>query len=83
MKDKFSKRNEWFGKNGDETVMFVEATPGSAIAKEFKTILNSCNINIKVVERTGVTVKEMLTKSDPFRIQKCGCSLCSAEPNVN
>ena len=78
-----SKRKEWFAQNGDETVMFVEATPGSALAKEFKTILNSCKINIKVVERTGITIKEMLTRSDPFRIQECGCGLCSAESKVN
>ena len=83
LKEKASKRKEWFAKNGDETVMFVEATPGSALAKEFKTILNSCKINIKVVERTGVTIKEMLTRSDPFRIKECGCGLCSAESKVN
>ena len=37
--------------------MFVEATPGSDLSKEFKTILNSCKINIKVVKRTGYPIR--------------------------
>ena len=70
-KERNNKRRNWYGKGGDETVMFVDATPGSALAKKFTGVLRTCGLNIRVVERTGETVKSLLTKSDPFRTKTC------------
>ena len=52
-KEKVNKRNYWYGKGGHETVMFVDSTPGSKLAKEFRQILDSCDLKIRVVERAG------------------------------
>ena len=81
------KRNTWYSRGGDETVMFVDATPGSSMAKEIRNVLKTCNLKIKVVERSGQTLKQTLVKSNPFRREKCGescCALCSnTESNVD
>ena len=57
----------------------MPATPGSHLQKEYqREIRNQC-YKIKVVEKTGSTLKEMLQKSDPFKRQRCGredCLVC-------
>ena len=56
------------------------------MAKEVKKVLKSCNLKVKVVERSGQTLKESLMKSDPFRREKCeeDCALCkNVESNVD
>ena len=85
-KERNNKRRNWYGKGGDETVMFVDATPGSALAKKFKNVLSTCGLKIRVVERTGESVKSLLTKSDPFRTKTCNttsCVVCSTFPKIS
>ena len=85
-KEKSNKRRNWYSKGGDETVMFVDATPGGALAKQFRDTLTSCGLKIRVVERTGDSIKSLLTKSDPFRTQTCdpnSCGVCSAFPKIS
>lgn len=85
-KEKNNKRRGWYSKGGDETVMFVDATPGSAMAREFRDTLISCGLKIKVVERTGESIKTLLTKSDPFRTKTCDpntCAICSKFPKIS
>ena len=59
-KEKVNKRKNWYGKGGHETVMFVDSTPGSKLAKEFRQILDSCGLKIRVVERTGESIKNLI-----------------------
>jgi hypothetical protein len=85
-KEKKNKQRNWYGKGGDETVMFVDATPGSVLAKKFRDTLTSCGLKIRVVERTGDSIKSLLTKSDPFRTKTCdptSCIVCSAFPKIS
>ena len=46
-KEKVNKRKNWYSKGGYETVMFVDSTPGSKLAKEYRHILDSCGLNIR------------------------------------
>ena len=60
-------------RGGDEAVIFVPATPG------YHGEIRDQGYKIKVVEKTGTTLKEVLQKSNPFKQQRCGredCLVC-------
>jgi len=57
----------------------VAATPGSQLQKEYQREIKNQGYRIKVVEKTGTTLKEVLQRSDPFKRKKCGredCLVC-------
>ena len=71
---------QWYAKDGHfDSVMFVEATPGSELAKRVRTLIMRLGFKIKVVERAGRTIKGLLQRSNPFGINHCGreeCRIC-------
>ncbi|KAJ8035138.1 hypothetical protein HOLleu_22268 [Holothuria leucospilota] len=81
------KRKTWYSRGGDETVMFVDATPWSCMTKEVRKVLKTCDLKIRVVKRSGQTLKQALVKFNLFRQKKCGessCALCrNTEININ
>ena len=49
------------GKNTiNNTVMFVPATPGSTLEKQFAKVVLETDINLKIVERVGESLKHFL-----------------------
>ena len=65
---------------------FVRATPGSALAEKCKMEFRRLGLKIKVVERTGKSVKSCLVKSNPFRKVRCdkeNCIVCNLDGNVD
>ena len=80
-------KQDWYKKNGKyDSVMFVEATPGSELRKEVERIVRRHRVKIKVVERVGTTVKRTLQKSDPFSQRGCGrdqCVVCESGCDVD
>lgn len=69
-------KKTWYG-DKYEAVYFVEATPGSQLADECQRIFKRCDLKVKVVERTGKTLKQLLVKSDPLRKTECQCCICT------
>ena len=66
--------------------MFVEATPNEELARRCKDVIRAQGLKIKVVERTGNTVKRNLVKSNPFKVKGCqrpSCNLCKTEAQLN
>ena len=68
-------------------VLFVPPTPQGGLAKALRKRereLNSKNeMNIRIIEKGGIKVKSILTKSDPFYRTKCDvqdCPFCSPTP---
>ena len=68
-----------------KAVLFVQHTPESELAKDIRRVLNELrpwtNISIKVVERAGERVQDILHKSDPWENRDCGrndCPTCTA-----
>ena len=66
-----------------KTVMFVPYTQGSELAKRLRdaenTLQELTGYKIKIVERTGLKLEEMLHRADPWQGQPCGrerCLLC-------
>ena len=69
--EKSRKREDWYKKGGDEAVTFVPATPGSQLQKKYQREIKDQGFKIKVVEKTGTTLKEVLQKSDPSKQKRC------------
>ena len=71
------------------SVLFVPPTPGGELAKRLKkreTELNFGNkMNIKIIEKGGIKIKNILVKKDPFPALKCNeknCPFCNESPQI-
>ena len=63
--------------------MFVPFTPGSLLAKQLREneekLEKLTNTRIKIVERTGTKIQDLLTRSNPWKGHDCerhNCLLC-------
>ena len=95
--DKFTRRKEktrdkdfqkkmWFSCGRYKSVFFVDATPNGELAKQCQKVLNKCDLPIKVMEKTGKSLKKLLTKSNPFKSKSCGdpkCEPCLRNCEIN
>jgi hypothetical protein len=81
------KKVKWYSKGGQfDTVMFVEATPGSLLRRKVQEVAKRNRVKVKVVERVGCTIKSLLQKSNPFKILKCGrtnCVICKIDSDFD
>ena len=62
-------------------MLFVAMTPNSELKKTYEKEIRSSGLRVKVVERTGRTLKSQLQCSDPFREENCGrvdCFVCTS-----
>ena len=57
---------------------FVEATPGGQLARQCQSTFRRCGLSVKVVERTGTSLKKLLVKSDFLKKGTCKCMVCVA-----
>ena len=60
----------------------MPATPQSALRHKYEEEIRKVGLNIKVVERSGVTIKNQLQRSNPFggkRCQRDECMVCRSE----
>ena len=76
------KKLDWYKKGGNKSVMFVPYTPGSILQKLYTDEVRKSELPIKIVERAGISLKQILQKSDPFASKNCGrfdCFVCSSE----
>ena len=76
---KQSKKTGWFSKNGEITVLFVPPTPNSTLVKALRLVANKSEINMRIVERAGTSLKRKLQRSNPFRPNQCernDCLIC-------
>ena len=94
------KKNKvnWFNKSKEKTdkkskivyksVLFVPPTPNGELAKQLKEREEELNKNsserIKIIEKSGIKIEEMLVQKDPFPIKKCvgetlaKCMICKS-----
>ena len=65
-----------------ETVIFVPYTESSKLKKMYQNEIKKSNCKIKVVEKSGRTLKSILKKTNPFKEDRCkrqDCFICSSE----
>ena len=80
-KEKELKKREWYRKGGFDSVLFVPSTPAGKLKGMYQREINRSGLRIKVVEKTGSTLKDELQSSNPFRPAQCGreqCFVCSS-----
>ena len=77
-KKKQQNKTKWFkkGKTKYKSVIFVPATPYSKLQKNYKKVIDKHGLNIKVVEKAGKQVKNILQTSDPFKDNRCSDNDC-------
>ena len=63
--------------------MFVPHTPGSALAKKLREneehLVKITGTKVKIIERTGTKIQDLLTRSNPWKGADCerqNCLLC-------
>ena len=87
-KAKLNKKRDWWNNEKSKTqyksVLFVTPTPGGVLATELRKreadLNKHSNERIKIVEKGGLKVKDILGSKNPFRNSKCSqktCPLCS------
>ena len=85
-KEKHEKRKKWYSKGGYESVMFVDATPESRLKRKIQNVWDETGLKIKVIEKSGISVKKQLCNSDPFPSSNCSdkeCKVCPNKAKVN
>ena len=86
-KEKKEKREKWFTSGGRyESVMFVEPTKGSQLKKRVQIAAKRNKIKVRIMEKTGTKIQNILQRSDPFSNGKCqrnDCAICGNELGVN
>ena len=61
-------------------MLFVPTTPDGKLKRSYERVIRESGIRMKIVERTGRTLKSQLQTSNPFRDQGCGrgdCLVCT------
>ena len=85
-REKIQKKRSWFKQGKYKSMFYVDATPGGSLARECQRILDRCEVPIKVMEKTGDSIKRLLTKSNPFKTGNCDdptCPVCARECGIN
>ena len=81
--EKVEKGKNWYDASEYESVLFVPATPDSELQQKMQGKLNNTNIKMKVIERSGTKVIQMLQRNDPFKKKFCAkpgrCMVCSGD----
>ena len=66
-KERIIKMKNWYKKGNYEAVMFIPATPNSVLKKEMQTYINNSGTKVKVTERSGTKIDNLLQRNDPFK----------------
>ena len=82
------KKRTWYkgGKEDSEAVFFVKATPEGRLAERCRKEFKRAGLKVKVIERTGKSVKSSLVKSNPFKKPGCNkesCTVCKMDKGID
>ena len=84
--EKRVKRKTWYQNNGSEATFFVDATPNEELAETCRKAFKRGGLKVKVIEKTGRTIRNALVRSNPFKESNChqdSCKVCSLDSNVH
>ena len=65
-----------------DSVLFVQATPGEALKKGIQSVCDQSGLKLKVVEKGGRSMKQILQRSDVVMGGGCGridCIVCKSD----
>ena len=84
--EKESKKKNWYKNGGYDSVIFVPCTQESKLMKKLQEDINDSKLKIKVIEKAGSTLGDILRTSDPRKENKCDrtdCPICTKEGKGN
>ena len=81
---KYKKKSNWWNNDNAriqyKSVLFVTPTPGAILAKQVQKREEEFNKNnperIKVVEKGGLKVKDIISSKNPFKKSECTQKMC-------
>ena len=79
IEEKERKKKTWY-KQGFDSVLFVPTTPDGKLKKMYEEVIRRSGMRLRVIERTGRTLKSQLQTTNPFKDPNCGradCFVCS------
>ena len=80
-KEKLKKAKNWYKTGGNESVLFITATPGSELKELLQKEIAKSKFKIKV-EKSGKKIVRLLQKNNPFAKKRCGkedCLICTED----
>jgi hypothetical protein len=86
MEEKAQKRKNWYRQGCFDSVLFVPSTKDGKLKQMYQHAIRNSGFRMKVVERTGRTLKSQLQTSNPFRPDVCGrgdCFVCTTSGKGN
>ena len=78
-KKKRMKKETWYQKGGYESTIFIPATPQGELKKKMQRKIDQTELKIKVIEKTGNTLKRTLHKTSITEKAECNdeeCPVC-------
>ena len=75
-KERLIKMKNWYKKGNYEAVMFIPATPNSVLKKEMQTYVNNSGTKVKITERSGTKIGNLLQRNEPFKAVECNNDKC-------
>lgn len=79
--EKAAKKKTWYKHGGAESVIFVPCTPNEELKQKYVREIRKSGFNIKVVERSGIKIRDALHRKDPFKKKQCDridCFVCTS-----
>ena len=73
-----NKKTGWLAKDGYDTVIMVNSTPGGDLARQLQKVIsdNPGPVKIKIQEQGGVKVSSKLQRTNPNRTKGCSSTDC-------
>ena len=79
-REKLEKKKSWYKTNGNESVIFIPYTQGGRLKKLYEDEIRKSPFKVKVTEKTGRKLKDIIHKKDPFKKTTCernNCFVCT------
>ena len=77
---KWMKKETWYQKGGYESTIFIPATPDGELRKRMQRKISETDMRIKVIEKTGNTLRRNLHKTSITGKTECDdvkCPICT------
>lgn len=84
--EKQEKRKNWYKTGGYESIIFVAYTPQGKLKKAYEKEIKESVFKIKVVEKCGTKLKDIIHRKDPFKKDRCDredCFICTSNGKGN
>ena len=76
---KKEKKEGWFRTKGEESIIFIPATPKSELKSRIENKIKDRKMNIRIVEKGGTVIKNLIQRSkQQSKNNICQCLICKS-----